>query len=276
VTDLDFLEAIAADDGDVVPFLIYADWLEEQGDAKAEFIRLQCQEQEMEADDDGYEELTDRIHEILVEHHDEWTGGIHHILDRFTFQNGLLDYAELDAKAFVQHAEKLFHKGLFRNATLKNSASVINELADCPWLHRLQGLCLDENQLDNNDISRLFSSKRLSNLRRLSLTGNNITCEGVHEISLARLPKLQFLDLSGNRIRNGGVKSLAQSKNTPELEVLWLHENEIRQTGIESLSRSANFPRLREVNLKRNPFIRKTIEFAREWEERSGIAIEVG
>lgn len=38
-----FLAAIAAAPGDPTPRLVYADWLEERGDPRAEFIRLQHQ-----------------------------------------------------------------------------------------------------------------------------------------------------------------------------------------------------------------------------------------
>jgi uncharacterized protein (TIGR02996 family) len=39
----DFLQAILENPDDDVPRLIFADWLEEQGDPRGEFIRLQCE-----------------------------------------------------------------------------------------------------------------------------------------------------------------------------------------------------------------------------------------
>ncbi len=40
--DESFLAAILADPSDETPRLIYADWLEERGDSRGEFIRIQC------------------------------------------------------------------------------------------------------------------------------------------------------------------------------------------------------------------------------------------
>ncbi len=48
-TDHDFLQAILADPDDGTLRLVYADWLEEQGDARAEFLRLQAQAEELPA-----------------------------------------------------------------------------------------------------------------------------------------------------------------------------------------------------------------------------------
>lgn len=42
MTDADFLAAIIADPKNDVPRLIYADWLEERGDPRGEFIRRSC------------------------------------------------------------------------------------------------------------------------------------------------------------------------------------------------------------------------------------------
>jgi uncharacterized protein (TIGR02996 family) len=43
MTHQDFIDAILAEPGDDVPRLIYADWLEERGDPRAEFIRVQVE-----------------------------------------------------------------------------------------------------------------------------------------------------------------------------------------------------------------------------------------
>jgi uncharacterized protein (TIGR02996 family) len=72
-----FLLAIAADVYDDSPRLIYADWLDEQGDSdRAEFIRVQCA---LEPIRDQYEidraaELHRREEELLREHQEEWLG----------------------------------------------------------------------------------------------------------------------------------------------------------------------------------------------------------
>lgn len=86
-----FLKAICAEPEDDTPRLVYADWLDEQGDAdRAEFIRVQCEL----AHDPGREKacretcqppdfegcpqraLCRREKELLSEHETEWRGPI--------------------------------------------------------------------------------------------------------------------------------------------------------------------------------------------------------
>lgn len=67
-----FLDSIVSDAEDDIPRLIYADWLEEHGDPRGEFIRLQCQLANVVPGDEEMRELTDRQHELLMEHEAEW------------------------------------------------------------------------------------------------------------------------------------------------------------------------------------------------------------
>ena len=52
-----FLHEIAANPDDESARLIYADWLEDRGDARAEFVRVQCELARQEHPDDGALEL---------------------------------------------------------------------------------------------------------------------------------------------------------------------------------------------------------------------------
>ncbi len=42
MTSPEFIQAILAEPDDDVPRLIYADWLQERGEPRGDFIRLQC------------------------------------------------------------------------------------------------------------------------------------------------------------------------------------------------------------------------------------------
>src|SRR5207245_10870265 len=72
--DEGFLRAIIEEPGDVGLRLIYADWLEERGDPRGEFIRVQCQLEEVEEDDPRLAELQARQRELLAAHEGEWLG----------------------------------------------------------------------------------------------------------------------------------------------------------------------------------------------------------
>ena len=60
-TENAFLQAVLADPEDDAPRLIYADWLDEQGEGeRAEFIRVQCALARMDEDDERRPELEAR------------------------------------------------------------------------------------------------------------------------------------------------------------------------------------------------------------------------
>jgi uncharacterized protein (TIGR02996 family) len=63
-----FLQEIQSDPEDVVPRLVYADWLEEHVDPLADLIRVQCELAELPIDSPDRGELIQRERELLIEH----------------------------------------------------------------------------------------------------------------------------------------------------------------------------------------------------------------
>lgn len=61
---LSFLRAIAEEPDDDACRLVFADWLEERGDWRAEFFRLDCRLRVMAEDEDGHAELQARRDEL--------------------------------------------------------------------------------------------------------------------------------------------------------------------------------------------------------------------
>ena len=67
-----FLDAIRETDSDDTPRLIYADWLEERGDPRAEFIRVQCELAKLQPYHERYAELHPREQELLDQYEAQW------------------------------------------------------------------------------------------------------------------------------------------------------------------------------------------------------------
>src|SRR5262245_34046347 len=67
------LQAILEDPDDNSVRLIYADYLEERGDSRAEFIRVQVQLSLKENRDDAWQHLQSRQDELLAAHREQWT-----------------------------------------------------------------------------------------------------------------------------------------------------------------------------------------------------------
>ena len=66
------LQAICSDPDNVTLRLVYADWLEDQGDPRADFIRVQCQLAEMDEDDERWAGLKEEELRLLNRHGAGW------------------------------------------------------------------------------------------------------------------------------------------------------------------------------------------------------------
>src|SRR5204863_7774890 len=67
-----FLDAVLEQPDDDTPRLMYADWLEERGDPKGEFIRLQCELARLPAGDARRSALGRRLDTLRAAHADAW------------------------------------------------------------------------------------------------------------------------------------------------------------------------------------------------------------
>ena len=104
-----FLQAIVADPHNDTPRLIYADWLDAQGQStRAEFIRLQCESARLRKGSPRRQALELRADELLFEHESEWLGEKTEQIVRWKFRRGFLHSATMTADAFLKHGESVF------------------------------------------------------------------------------------------------------------------------------------------------------------------------
>ncbi len=75
-----FLRGILADPGDEGLRLVFADWLEEQGDPLGEWIRLQCAVAQLPANDPRCRELNRRLHALWDTHGSSWKASLPEVL----------------------------------------------------------------------------------------------------------------------------------------------------------------------------------------------------
>src|SRR5262245_49680602 len=108
--------------------LVYADWLEDHGDAvrlaRAEFIRVQCQLEVTPPADPRFAVLLHREQQLLAEHRRRWNGPLHERLHRaglvrrvairrggirrWAYRRGFVEALWLQAEVFLEHTELLF------------------------------------------------------------------------------------------------------------------------------------------------------------------------
>ncbi|CAN5449383.1 hypothetical protein BH11PLA2_BH11PLA2_28330 [soil metagenome] len=266
-----FLNAILAAPDDDTPRLVYADWLEEQGDAeRAEFIRTQ-----IEFARSPRPELEQRADELLHKHRERWI--IPGISGVQTFHRGFVDSLRMAAADFVAHADRIGETAPVVDLRLPMALEHIDAIAQVPWLSRIERLDLTGNvgitgilgelvgafqrseasTLPARVVGTLFDANILGRLRSLVLRNNQFWPTDVATLErIARgLPKLERLNLSGNPIGDGGVETLAASTAFANLKELVLRCDElqyidsIHAIGAAAIANSKTLGKLRHLDL---------------------------
>src|SRR5262245_55204692 len=105
--DAAFLRSVAANPDDDLPRLVYADYLDERGDPRGEFVRLQVERPRLPPDDPRRAEWSARERELLRRHGDEWLGPLTRIVSGHAFRRGFVEDVVVMTEAFVAHADVL-------------------------------------------------------------------------------------------------------------------------------------------------------------------------
>ncbi len=209
-----FLEAIWREPEEDAPRLIYADWLEEQGDVRGEFIRLQCELAALPAEAADRPALEARERQLLARHAAEWLGPVWGLVERWRFRRGFLDLVTMTPRDFISHADLLFEQAPLRTVHFYRRNDVLRgevaALADCPHLTRLSTIFFNTDRGLRDDSVRLLAGS-------------------------PHLAGVRILDLSYNWIRNEGASALARSPHLDRLERLSVGCNLIGREGKQAL-----------------------------------------
>ena len=212
-----FLQAILHAPDDDAPRLLFADWLDEYGDAdRAEFIRIQVA---LAGRSPGLAPgLWSRQKDLLVRHDERWSAPVRGAASSWSYERGFIEEVGAEVGAFLDGSEDLFRQSPVRRARLHWEhrpliiASHIPRLADCNGLRRLSRLDLSGNFLGSDGLEALLVAAPLIRLTSLSLRECQIGDRGARALAQSPLlARLTTLDLSGNDIGPGGVRSLVES-----------------------------------------------------------------
>jgi uncharacterized protein (TIGR02996 family) len=259
-----FIQAIRETPNDDAPRLIFADWLEEHGQADhAEFIRVQCRIMHLTEKEPEQALLSARAEELLCGHWDEWVGPLRTIVgpwrDRYgegwmrdeyhpdglrRFQRGFVDALGLDAENFLRYADQLKRLVPLRELRFWRAGRCADRLAKEPQLAGLSVLSfLDyyDAPVTGGDAALLAQSPYLHGLSALYLGRNSLGDDGVE--ALARAPWLAgvtVLDLSDNGLSDRALHALAESPYATNLRKLFLQNNYFSTAGLDALTSSPN------------------------------------
>jgi uncharacterized protein (TIGR02996 family) len=286
-----FLHAIAEEPLEDIHRLALADWLEEHGQTpRAEFIRAQCQLEQIRYGHALYWHILDQARRLYRQHRKEWGAGLPAYRNvRWTnednFVRGLLERVSSYTRMSQQSYEVLFGNIDLRGFRLYPwRRQQMIQFLELPWLSRLVSLSLSlyrhrdsslperdllqakasaltglndltlhNYQYDDHDLITFLESLDLPQLSRLDLTGHLLGEGGAR--ALARCPALghvRELNLSLYRISPSEMRPLAESPSLAKLQGLGLSFCRLAAPTVEALAGSPALSGVRSLRLHHN------------------------
>jgi uncharacterized protein (TIGR02996 family) len=192
--DLDTLhEAVVKEPAADAPRLAFADACEGDDPERAEFIRLQIGEAAA-LRERRFEDVRRNFHRLFFlkrKRSDRWIGAIAAHAKFVVFYRGFVEWIQVDAREFLDHADRLFALAPVRRVKLTGSADLITEIAASPHLSRIVDLSVDGMQIGDRGVELIAASPYVHDVVILNLLGTGITPAAV-EI-LAASPNLPAL-----------------------------------------------------------------------------------
>jgi uncharacterized protein (TIGR02996 family) len=283
-----FLQAILAEPADDAPRLIFADWLEEHGDAdRAAFIRAQCEAARLGPWERRRRELEWQSQAMLARHGARWRAELPALsgVEWTDFERGFVSAVRVPAAATLyRHADAIAAAApVYRAEVVKFSQRQAGPPPSIPrWLRalRLDGDWVDYreppylSQLPEElEVVRFPHGYNLDWLTTIPLRGafTRLKVEGDHTVgsmvtrTLARsnlTTGLRRLEL-GTRwidyntgyyqdptIGPEGARELAESPNLARLEALDLNRQRIGTEGLSHILTSPHLRGLRELEVR--------------------------
>jgi uncharacterized protein (TIGR02996 family) len=225
-TEADFLNTLAVEPDELRDRFIFADWLEDHDDVRAEFVRITAELDSWVPELSRRCLLQERQAQWLARHARDWLGPIGPFIDNWSLDRGLvrvqMTAAQFAHPTFAERAHELFARCWVRSVrleevTAENLLEILRQphfgltpvleiegaglddvagcaLARCPRLAGVRELRLANNSLGNAFLPNLRAGPAGTSLQRLDLRNNQIV--GFSSKHVEGL----FLDLHGNPI----------------------------------------------------------------------------
>jgi uncharacterized protein (TIGR02996 family) len=246
-----FLDAILDAPDDDAHRLVYADWLDDNGDAeRAEFIRTQIELARGVEDESRRDGLRRRERELLLANELRWLGPLRSVLRRAAFVRGLVERVTVRADR-LKEAVAHFRLAPIRHLILLE-AKEMAEAAALPELRRITTLDLrgESSSLTVEGLREIADSPHLAGVTRLVL--RQVRLEASHAKALGNTPglsRLRALDLYGWWGRSP-VERLARSPHLAGLTTLILGGSvEMADHDVVKLAADCRLPSLRRLHL---------------------------
>lgn len=287
-----FLGAIAAEPDDMSHRLVFADWLEDRGDApsraRAAFIRAQIARAELPAYHPRARALLREERVPFNAHGAAWYSAVLPHCGSHRFHRGFVEQVRVGAEQLLHDGERLFAAAPVRHLQLRGSLGIpallsndpanarrlgallarvrkldlnrdyLGEAAGAallglPQPPRLAALALSHNALTPSGVAVLADSPLLETLESLEFTASASAADGVARLLHSpRLKRLRSLSLAGARLGDRVARVLATSKLFCQLRSLSLSHNGLTAAGLRALG-EARGAELESLDVGFNP-----------------------
>lgn len=253
------LAEILANPSDMTPRMIFADWLEEQGDPLGEFIRIQLELAQASEDFARREELDERQDQLRRAHEAEWTAPLRGKVTGYTLGGGFVQSVEMTASLAEKYSSELPRLIPLRRLIVSRSSQVTYRLFALPVLSSIESLRMEQVSL-HPDRRGEFPLCSFAKLQHFSYVASQLTDDDVKTLMQISMPNLVELDLSSNELRNSAAELIASHPIADQLQSLTLYDNQIRLAGALALANSPRLQSLQYLDLERNKLPQKAEE----------------
>jgi uncharacterized protein (TIGR02996 family) len=244
---------------DDAPRLVFADWLDDNGEPdRAEFIRAQIQSVPPAGDDPICEGLRMRAAQLLARHFAEWVrevpGWARH---EAKFVRGFVRDVVCTAASFARRGARLFENAPVQGIRLTKYAGLIAQVTSAPHTRLVTAVTLTaeryENRLSQEDVAALSESAWAATLESLDLSLNWLGREEMEVLTRSDFPRLDTLILNQNYLRQEGLRVLLDWPSLRHIRRLGLFHNVFCTTGMgpidEMIRQSPNLEALLDLDI---------------------------
>jgi uncharacterized protein (TIGR02996 family) len=224
-----FLETILDNPGDDGPRMVYADWLEEQGDPRAEFIRAQLELAKLTETDSEWQTYADREYELLTAHGGKWRAEIPDFARKdCEFRRGFVTQVSVWTPWDRDYGPELSRLAPVEKLVLHFVAQQMQEFAQYPNVRHLSELAILDDRMEAHDLHVLLNAEvAVNRLSTLQFMGMALLDAGARLFAVCRhLDRLERLELIRCRIGGPGLQEFANRSRLPSLRWLDLSDND--------------------------------------------------
>jgi uncharacterized protein (TIGR02996 family) len=258
------LKAVLANPDDDLPRLVYADWLDENGDsARAEFIRTQIELAKLPDHDPRYRHLEDREHELMSEHEAGWLGGESPRLSEWEWRRGFVDEIAGDSWQLTQIGPHLISAnplvGVRSIGPRFNQAVRPLDWRTAGWVPGVRKLAVSNADFGSDPLAEFLNATDPPHLHSLDFSNN----PGLDDVcELFRFNALRSR-LRAFRVGGGRQQSQADGRLDPRdlselldhapLDTLTCFDAEITSHGLRTLLSAPFAGTLKHLDISDNP-----------------------